>query len=119
MARLLRVQAQVRGVLAQNSVLYEQTRLSQLHVASGDFGVAVKLSTERGGNQPRRTIADRPTVDFHHRKHDLARRGDEGLPRGMRLLQREGSLFELEPLRRDRFKQDRAGDTAQDGMVGL
>ena len=36
-----------------------------------EFGVAVEVPPQGGGDQPRCAVADRPPVDPHHRHHDL------------------------------------------------
>src|SRR5580704_1700231 len=83
------------------------------------LGIAVKFLPQRHCDRARSAIPDRAAVDAHHRHHDLGRRGDEGLSRGIGLFQRERPFFDSERQRLDDIERDGAGDTAQDGVVGL
>src|SRR6185312_14432261 len=86
---------------------------------SARFGMAMEVAAERRCNRTGFSVPDRPAVDLDHRQDDLARRGDERLPRRMRLLQRERPDVGLEPLRGDDVQHDSAGDAAQDAVIEL
>ena len=67
------------------------------HLRSSGLGKAMKLPPQRGCDRAGLAVADGAAVDAHHRQHDLARRGDEGLARRIGLLQRESALLDGKP----------------------
>src|SRR5262245_17934023 len=56
---------------------------------STEFRVTIEVAAQRRGDQARPAVADRPPIDFDHRHDALARRGNEGLARLLRLVHRE------------------------------
>jgi len=62
------------------------------------LGMAVIVTAQAGGDKAGGAVADRAAVYAHDRHHDLTRRGDKRLPRGVRFLDRKSSLFEGQSL---------------------
>ena len=65
----------------------------------------VKIAPQGARDEPGSPVADRPAIDPDHRHHTLGRRGDERLPRGIGLLNRESPLLERKPVGSDHFEQ--------------
>src|SRR5215207_9589141 len=100
MARIVAVQAQVRGVWAKNACDSKAFLPSNAgNAPSTDFCVTVEVPPQRRCDQARRAVADRPSVDLDHRHHGLARRSDEGFARLLRFIDGERPHVELEALR--------------------
>ena len=81
--------------------------------------ITVKFPPQRVGDRARLAVADGVAVDAHHRHHDLGRRGLEGLARGIGFFKRKAALLHGQALRLDDVEGDRAGDAAQDGVIGM
>src|SRR6476660_10155114 len=77
------------------------------------LGVLMVVAPQPRRDQSRRAVADRPAVDAHHGQYGLAGGRDEGLARGVGLLNRERAFFERKPLRFDRIDHNRPCDPGQ------
>src|SRR5512135_1559229 len=81
-----------------------------------DLGVAVIVTTQRRGNQSRRTISYRAAVYAYNRQDNLACGRHEGLSGGIGLLGRKAPLFKGKPLGLDHVYHNRTRDPGQDVM---